>query len=73
MSCMFVPNFEAIGRVTLVLGPENLPESLAEKAVSINNALSTPKNISQDYTYMSYLFIPTNPTSTYISIIILFE
>ena len=28
MSCMFVPNFEAIGQVTLVLGPENRPESL---------------------------------------------
>ena len=29
MSCMFVPNFEAIGHVTLVLGPENRPASLA--------------------------------------------
>ena len=29
MSCMFVRNFEAVGRVTVVLGPENRPESLA--------------------------------------------
>ena len=29
MSCMFVLNFDAIGDVTLVLGPENRPESLA--------------------------------------------
>ena len=29
MSCMFVPNFEAIGHVTLVLEPENRPSSLA--------------------------------------------
>ena len=29
MSCMFVPNFEAIGHVTLVLEPENRPASLA--------------------------------------------
>ena len=29
MSCMFAPNFEAISRVTLVLGPENRPASLA--------------------------------------------
>ena len=29
MSCMFVPNFEAIGYVTLILGPENRPASLA--------------------------------------------
>ena len=29
MSCMFVPNFDAIGEVTLVLEPENRPASLA--------------------------------------------
>ena len=29
MSCMFVHNFEAIGRVTLLLEPENCPASLA--------------------------------------------
>ena len=29
MSYMFVHNFEAIGHVTLVLGPENRPASLA--------------------------------------------
>ena len=29
MSYMFVPNFEAISRVTLVLEPENHPASLA--------------------------------------------
>ena len=29
MSCMFVPNFEAIGHVTLVLEPENRPAGLA--------------------------------------------
>ena len=27
-TCTFVPNFEAIGYVTWVLGPKNLPESL---------------------------------------------
>ena len=37
MSCMFVPNFEAIGHVTLVLEPENRPASLAKKAVSVKN------------------------------------
>ena len=31
MSYMFVRNFEAIGHVTLVLGPENRPESLRRK------------------------------------------
>ena len=29
MSYMLEPNFEAIGHVTLVLEPENLPASLA--------------------------------------------
>ena len=37
MSYMFVPNFEAIGHVTLVLEPENRPASLALKAVSVKN------------------------------------
>ena len=27
--CLLVPNFEAIGPVTLVFGPENHPKSLA--------------------------------------------
>ena len=46
---MFVPNFEAIRHVTLVLEPENRPESLAVKTVSVKNSLSTAKNISQGY------------------------
>ena len=29
MSYVFVPNFEAMGDVTLILGPENRPESTA--------------------------------------------
>ena len=29
MSCMFALNFEAIGHVTSILEPENLPASLA--------------------------------------------
>ena len=41
MSYMFVPNFEAIGHVTLVLEPENRPASLAYKAISVKNGLST--------------------------------
>ena len=27
--CMFIPNFEAISLVTLLLGPQNRPKSLA--------------------------------------------
>ena len=36
---MFVPNFEAIGHVTLVSGPKNRHESLAQKAVAFQNGL----------------------------------
>ena len=32
MSCMFVPNFEAIGHVTLVLEPENRPAKFGVKS-----------------------------------------
>ena len=48
---MFVHNFEAIGHETLGLEPENRPASLAYKVVSVNNDLSTAKNIS--YSCMS--------------------
>ena len=49
MSLMFAQNFEAIGLVTLVLEPKNRPASLAEKAVSVKNGLSTAKNISRGF------------------------
>ena len=49
---MFLPNFEAISYVSLVLETENRPESLAQKAVSFKNGLITAKNISHGY-YMS--------------------
>ena len=46
MSGMFVPNFEAIGHVALVLESENRPASLALKSVSVKNGLSRAKNSS---------------------------
>ena len=46
---MFVPNFEALGLVTLVLGPESLPESLTKTKVLLKNGLNTAKNISHGY------------------------
>ena len=57
---MFVRNFDAIGHVTSVLGPENRPASLALKAVSVKNGLSTAKNIS--YGYMSQDALSSQPT-----------
>ena len=63
MSSTFIPNFEAISHMTLVLGPKNCPKNLAKKAVSLNNGLSTAKNISHDYMSLRYPFIPTNPLS----------
>ena len=59
MRCMFVPNFEAIRYVTLVLEPENRPASLAYKVVSVKNGLSTAKNIS--YGYMSQDTLSSQP------------
>ena len=49
MSCIFLLYFEAIAHVTWILGSENLPESLALKAVSFKNGLRTAKNISHGY------------------------
>ena len=46
MSYTFVPHFETIDHVTSVLEPENRPASLAQKAVSVKNGLSTAKNTS---------------------------
>ena len=60
MSCMSIPNFEAIGYVTLVLESENRPKSLAQKAVSVKNGLSTAKNISHGY--MSKDTLSSQPT-----------
>ena len=60
MSCMFLPNFEAIGHVTSVLEPKNRPTSLALKAVSVKNGFSTTKNIS--YGYMSQDTLSSQPT-----------
>ena len=39
INCMFIPNFEAISHMTLVLGTENCPKNLAKKAVSFKNGL----------------------------------
>ena len=58
---MFVANFEAVGRVTSVLEPENRPASLAQKAVSVKNGLSTAKNIS--YGCMSQDSRSSQPTT----------
>ena len=57
---MFVHNFEAIGLATSVLPPENRPASLAQKAVSVKNGLSTAKNIS--YGCMSQDTVSSQPT-----------
>ena len=42
---MFVPNFETIGHVTLVLEPKTAPQVWRKKAISFKNGLSTAKNI----------------------------
>ena len=51
ISCMFISNFEAIGPVTLVLGPKNRPKKFCVKSGLIQKRLKYGKNIS--YGYMS--------------------
>ena len=60
MSYMFVPNFEAIGHVTLVLEPENRSASLALKAVSVKNGFKYGKKYFIWLYVLRYPFIPTN-------------
>ena len=58
---MFVHNFEAMGHVTSVLEPENRPTSLAQKAVSVKNGLSTAK-IFHMVKCLKIPFHPNQPT-----------
>ena len=51
---MFVPNFEAISHVTLVLGPENHLKSLVQKVVSLFYLTGLQY-------VLRYSFILTNP------------
>ena len=61
MSYMFVPNFEAIGHVILVLGPENHPASLAYKAISVKNGQVRQK-IFHMVVCLKIPFQPNQPT-----------
>ena len=60
MSCMFVPNFEAIGHVTLDLEPENRTRKFGVKSGLSQKRLSMAKNIS--YGYMSQDTLSSQPT-----------
>ena len=64
MSCMFVPNFEAIVLVTLVLEPENLPASRAQKAVSVKNGFKRGKKYFTRLYVLDYPFILVRSSST---------
>ena len=60
ISCILVPNFEAISHVILVLGPKNCHKSLIYKAVSFKNGLSTAKNFLHGYTsFDTFSSLPT--------------
>ena len=58
---MFVPHFEAIAHVSLVLEPENRPARLASKAVSVKNGLSTAKTFHK-VICLKIPFHPNQPT-----------
>ena len=59
---MFVLNFKAINHVTLVLEPENPPESLAEKAVALKNGLGILQKIFHTIICFKIPFYPYQPT-----------
>ena len=58
---MFVPNFEAIGHVILVLEPEKAPRKFGVKSGLRKNDLSTAKNILYGCMSLNTLSSPTNP------------
>ena len=63
---MFEPNFEANSHVTSILGPENRPKSLAQKAVSFKNGLSTAKKyFTRLDLCLNILFYSYQPTFGY--------
>ena len=61
MSCMFVPNFKAIGQVTSVLEPENRPATLGVKSGLSQKRLKYGKKYFIGLYVSRYPFIPTNP------------
>ena len=58
---MFVPNFEAIGLVTLVLGPENRPASWRKKRSQLKTAQMRQK-IFNIVVCLKIPFHPNQPT-----------
>ena len=61
MSCMFVPNLDAISRVTLVLRPETPPEKFGVKSRLNQKRLKYSKKYFTRLYVLKYPFIPTNP------------
>ena len=68
MSCMFVPNLEAIGSVTLVFEPENRPPPRLSGLIQVRRIKrshsKTAKYGKKYFTWLyvlRYPFIPTNP------------
>ena len=60
--CLFVPNFAVIGHLTLILRPENRPESMAKKTTSIKNGLVLQKLFCMVQN-IKKTFISINPPS----------
>ena len=60
MSCMFVPNFEAIDRVTLISKPENSQKFGVRSSLS-QKRLKYGKKYFMGLCALKYRFIPTNP------------
>ena len=61
MSCMFVPNFEAISHVTLLIGPENYPQKFGVKTGLIQKRLKYGKKYFTWLYVLRYYRISINP------------
>ena len=61
MSCMFVPNFEAIGHVSLVFRTRKPPRKFVVKSGLGQKRLKYGKKYFMWLDVLRYPFIPTNP------------
>ena len=70
---MFVPNFEAIVHVTLVLGPKNAPKVWRKKPSQSETAEVRQEIYFTRLYVLRYPFIPTNPHLIPMSFFLFFE
>ena len=71
LSCMFVPNFDSISYVTLVLEPETPPKVWRKSGLSQKRLKCGKKYFTWLYV-LTYPFVPINPLLAAMSVFFLF-